>query len=328
VIQNALFFGRRKAGALVIPWATYTDPEIAHVGMYEAEALEAGHAVETITVDMKDVGRAVLDGDTEGFLRVHHEKGRLLGCTIVSAHAGRDDWRSLLRARPQGHARAVLRDGPPVSDRVRSVPHGRRPVPPPGAHPGRRLLAVPVLPMDEREKRSMSRWRLLAAIGILAATIVGARALPLAEWTVRLVDIVRESGAWGIAVFAAIYVVCTVALIPASVLTMAAGFVYGPLYGLLVVVPAATLGATGAFLLGRTALRGWIRRRIGRSPRAQALDRAVGREGFTLVFLLRLSPLVPFNVLNYALSLSAISAGATCWPPFSASSRARGCTST
>ena len=92
----------------------------------------------------------------------------------------------------------------------------------------------------------MSRWRLLAALGILAAAVIGARVLPLAEWTVRLVEVVRESGAWGIALFAAIYVVCTVALIPASVLTMAAGFVYGPLYGLLVVVPAATLGATGA----------------------------------------------------------------------------------
>ena len=155
----------------------------------------------------------------------------------------------------------------------------------------------------------MNRWRLLAALGILAAAVVGARVLPLAEWTVRLVEVVRESGAWGIALFAAIYVVCTVALIPASVLTMAAGFVYGPLYGLLVVVPAATLGATGAFLLGRTVLRGWVRRRMRSSPRAQALDRAVGREGFTLVFLLRLSPLVPFNVVNYALSLSGISAG-------------------
>jgi uncharacterized membrane protein YdjX (TVP38/TMEM64 family) len=155
----------------------------------------------------------------------------------------------------------------------------------------------------------MSRWRLLTALGILVATVVSARVLPLAEWTVRLVEIVRESGAWGVALFAAIYVICTVALIPASVLTMAAGFVYGPLYGLLVVVPAATLGATGAFLLGRTALRGWVRRRIRNSPRAQALDRAVGREGFTLVFLMRLSPLVPFSVLNYALSLSGISAG-------------------
>jgi len=88
VIQNALFYGRRRASALVIPWATYTDPEIAHVGLYEAEALEAGHAVETITVGLHEVDRAILDGDTDGFVRVHHEKGRLLGCTIVSAHAG------------------------------------------------------------------------------------------------------------------------------------------------------------------------------------------------------------------------------------------------
>jgi pyruvate/2-oxoglutarate dehydrogenase complex dihydrolipoamide dehydrogenase (E3) component len=88
VIQNALFYGRRKASALVIPWATYTDPEIAHVGLYEGEAREAGRAVETITIELKDVDRAVLDDDTEGFVRMHHEKGRLLGCTIVSAHAG------------------------------------------------------------------------------------------------------------------------------------------------------------------------------------------------------------------------------------------------
>ena len=88
VIQNALFHGRRKASALVIPWATCTDPGIAHVGLYEGEAREAGRAVETITVELKDVDRAVLDDDTEGFVRVHHEKGRLLGCTMVSAHAG------------------------------------------------------------------------------------------------------------------------------------------------------------------------------------------------------------------------------------------------
>ncbi len=88
VIQNALFYGRRKASALVIPWATYTNPEIAHVGLYGGEAREAGHAVETITVPLKEVDRAILDDDTEGFVRVHHEQGRLLGCTIVSAHAG------------------------------------------------------------------------------------------------------------------------------------------------------------------------------------------------------------------------------------------------
>jgi pyruvate/2-oxoglutarate dehydrogenase complex dihydrolipoamide dehydrogenase (E3) component len=122
VIQNALFFGRRKASALVIPWATYTDPEIAHVGMYEAEAREAGHAVETITVDMKDVGRAVLDGDTEGFLRVHHEKGRLLGCTIVSAHAGEmigEASYALARRGTLGQFSATVHPYPTVSEAFR-----------------------------------------------------------------------------------------------------------------------------------------------------------------------------------------------------------------
>lgn len=88
VIQNALFYGRRRASALVVPWCTYTDPEVAHVGTYEAEAVQKGRRVETITVPMADVDRAVLDEETDGFVRVHHERGRLLGCTIVASHAG------------------------------------------------------------------------------------------------------------------------------------------------------------------------------------------------------------------------------------------------
>ena len=88
VIQNALFYGRRRADALVIPWCTYTDPEVAHVGLYEQEARERGHDVQTITVELADVDRAVIDDETDGFVRVHHERGRLLGCTIVASHAG------------------------------------------------------------------------------------------------------------------------------------------------------------------------------------------------------------------------------------------------
>jgi len=87
-IQNALFFGRRRASALVIPWCTYTDPEIAHVGLYEEQARSFGHRVETITIDLADVDRAVVDDESAGFVRVHHEAGRLLGCTIVASHAG------------------------------------------------------------------------------------------------------------------------------------------------------------------------------------------------------------------------------------------------
>ena len=89
VLQNALFFGRKRASGLVIPWCTYTDPEIAHVGLYAHEAEERGLAFTTLTVPIASVDRAILDGDTEGFARAHVDrKGRILGITLVSRHAG------------------------------------------------------------------------------------------------------------------------------------------------------------------------------------------------------------------------------------------------
>ncbi|HEX3129571.1 MAG TPA: mercuric reductase [Thermoanaerobaculia bacterium] len=90
VIQNALFFGRAKASTLTVPWCTYTSPEIAHVGLYEKEARERGMEVDTLTVQLSTVDRAILDGADEGFLRLHLEKGkdRILGATLVAEHAG------------------------------------------------------------------------------------------------------------------------------------------------------------------------------------------------------------------------------------------------
>jgi pyruvate/2-oxoglutarate dehydrogenase complex dihydrolipoamide dehydrogenase (E3) component/uncharacterized membrane protein YdjX (TVP38/TMEM64 family) len=90
VIANALFMARRKVTDLVIPWCTYTDPEIAHVGYYEKDARVARFDVATITQPLHDVDRAILDGETEGFARVHYDKktGRILGGTIVARHAG------------------------------------------------------------------------------------------------------------------------------------------------------------------------------------------------------------------------------------------------
>ncbi|MFL6195761.1 MAG: mercuric reductase [Thermoanaerobaculia bacterium] len=92
VIQNALFFGRAKASALTIPWCTYTTPEVAHVGMYEKDARGKGLETETLTIQLADVDRALLDGADDGFLRVHVEKGskegRILGATLVAEHAG------------------------------------------------------------------------------------------------------------------------------------------------------------------------------------------------------------------------------------------------
>jgi pyruvate/2-oxoglutarate dehydrogenase complex dihydrolipoamide dehydrogenase (E3) component/uncharacterized membrane protein YdjX (TVP38/TMEM64 family) len=92
VIQNALFgtFGRKKMSALTVPWCTYTTPEVAHVGLSEHDATARGIAVTTLTVPLREVDRAVLDGEDDGFLRVHLKKGsdRIVGATLVATHAG------------------------------------------------------------------------------------------------------------------------------------------------------------------------------------------------------------------------------------------------
>ncbi|HEY6007898.1 MAG TPA: mercuric reductase [Geobacteraceae bacterium] len=90
LIANALFRGRQRTSALTVPWCTYTDPEVAHVGMYERDAAARGLAVTTLTVPLTEVDRALLDGEAEGFARVHLRKGtdRILGATVVARHAG------------------------------------------------------------------------------------------------------------------------------------------------------------------------------------------------------------------------------------------------
>ena len=95
VIQNALFpgvgrFGKASAAALTVPWCTYTDPEIAHVGLYEQDARDRGIAVRTFVQSLRDVDRAVLDGETEGMVKIHLREGKdeILGATVVARHAG------------------------------------------------------------------------------------------------------------------------------------------------------------------------------------------------------------------------------------------------
>jgi pyruvate/2-oxoglutarate dehydrogenase complex dihydrolipoamide dehydrogenase (E3) component len=92
VIGNAMFFGvgGGRASDLVMPWTTYTSPELAHVGLYLREAREAGYQVDTITVPLREVDRAVLDGQEDGFFRVHLRSGsdQILGATLVAEHAG------------------------------------------------------------------------------------------------------------------------------------------------------------------------------------------------------------------------------------------------
>ena len=149
------------------------------------------------------------------------------------------------------------------------------------------------------------RWT-VGAVAIAAAA-AAVWLLPLGDWTASLAERARQTGTTGVVLFFVAYIVSTVAFLPGVILTLAAGFAYGPLWGLALASPASVAGATCAFVLGRTLLRGWAERTIGQSRKARAIDAAVAQEGLKLVLLLRLSPVFPFNVLNYALSLTKIS---------------------
>ena len=89
-VRNALFLGRQRMSALTVPWCTYTDPQVAHVGLYVKQARELDIPVKTFTVPMHDVDRAIADGEEDGFVKIHVREGtdRILGATIVGRHAG------------------------------------------------------------------------------------------------------------------------------------------------------------------------------------------------------------------------------------------------
>lgn len=114
-------------------------------------------------------------------------------------------------------------------------------------------------------------------------------------------------GAVGAIAFIVLYVVATVAFLPGSVLTLGAGVVFGVVQGSIYVFIGATLGATLAFLIGRYGARGWISKKIEGNQKFKAIDHAIGQEGFKIVLLTRLSPVFPFNLLNYALGVTQVS---------------------
>jgi len=108
-------------------------------------------------------------------------------------------------------------------------------------------------------------------------------------------------------VFILLYIVVTVAFLPGSIITLGAGVVFGVVQGSLYVFVGASLGATAAFLVGRYLARGWVAQKISGNAKFNAIDAAIGREGLKIVVLLRLSPVFPFNLLNYALGLTRVS---------------------
>lgn len=154
-------------------------------------------------------------------------------------------------------------------------------------------------------RTTASRVRIVLLVLLAAAAL-----LLLGRWgggyVPTFIEWVRGLGALGPLVFIAGYVVAAVAGVPGSLLTLAAGAIFGLAFGVLYVFVGATLGASAAFLVARYLARGMVERRVGANAKFQALDRAIAANGRKIVFLLRLSPVFPFSLLNYALGLSRV----------------------
>ncbi len=161
-----------------------------------------------------------------------------------------------------------------------------------------------------KEQANESSGSRVKIIGILigAAALLAAAAwqFDLQLQLVKLLDWIAGLGAAGALVFIATYIVATVLFLPGMILTLGAGFLYGVGVGVVVVSAGSTLGATLAFLIGRYLARGWVMAKVSGNEKFEALDGAIGREGWKIVGLVRLSPIFPFNLLNYALGLTKV----------------------
>lgn len=149
--------------------------------------------------------------------------------------------------------------------------------------------------------------KLMAGILVVVALAVAAQYFNIQGLLKSALSWTESLGAAGFAVFILIYILATVLFLPGSVLTLGAGALFGVVWGSVCVSIASTLGATAAFLVGRYLARGWVEKRIAGNEKFKAIDAAVAREGWKIVGLTRLSPIFPFNLLNYAFGVTQVS---------------------
>ena len=156
---------------------------------------------------------------------------------------------------------------------------------------------------------------LASAVGLvklvgLAIVVIGLFAafsfLPVGEYLSQFLKFAQGLGVWGLILLAVVYIIATVFMLPGSVLTLGAGFTFGLVEGILSVMAGSVLGALAAFLVGRYFARDFVEAKARENPRFAALDGAVEREGFKIVLLTRLSPVFPFNLLNYLFSITKV----------------------
>jgi uncharacterized membrane protein YdjX (TVP38/TMEM64 family) len=161
--------------------------------------------------------------------------------------------------------------------------------------------AAPVKAAPSRGRRAL--WAVLGIAALALLIFLGREA---GAYLPRFAAWVESLGVWGPLAFILGYAVATVAFVPGSILTLAAGAIFGLVQGTIYTFAGATLGASAAFLVARYLARGAVERKIAGNRRFDAIDRAVAGEGFKIVALLRLSPIFPFNLLNYSLGLTRV----------------------
>jgi uncharacterized membrane protein YdjX (TVP38/TMEM64 family) len=149
-------------------------------------------------------------------------------------------------------------------------------------------------------------WGAVLAI-VTAGVVIWVIGRLAGEPILRFLTAIETAGAAAPILFASLYVLAVVALVPGSILTLAAGAMFGVVTGVAIVFVAAVAGASLAFLIARYLARPAVERRLTHDERFARIDRAVGRQGLKIVFLLRLTPVVPFNLLNYALGITRVS---------------------
>ncbi|HKS36719.1 MAG TPA: TVP38/TMEM64 family protein [Verrucomicrobiae bacterium] len=148
---------------------------------------------------------------------------------------------------------------------------------------------------------------IIAGLAVVGAVLVASGQIHWRESFRKLFEWIESLGALGPVLFILVYVAACVLFIPGSPLTLGAGIVFGVLRGTVFVMIGATLGATAAFLTGRYLARNWVATRIAGNSRFKAIDDAVAREGWKIVGLMRLSPVLPFTLLNYAFGVTRVS---------------------
>jgi uncharacterized membrane protein YdjX (TVP38/TMEM64 family) len=149
-------------------------------------------------------------------------------------------------------------------------------------------------------------WKWIALGAAVIALVIAARVLPVTQWLREFSEWAGNLGIAGFVAFVFVYAIATVLFVPGWPLTVGAGFAFGLLIGTAAVSVGSTFGAALAFLAGRFIARERIERWSANNKRFQAIDRAIGKEGWKLILLLRLSPVIPFNVSNYFYGITAV----------------------